>query len=112
MVKHHGYRSKTRSVFRKNVRNHGLKGLSRFLVDFKDGDKVDIIVDPAQQKRGMPHKRFHGKTGVVQAKRGRCFEIVVKDMNKEKLIIVGREHLRLNKYHSMLQAAAAEETKK
>jgi large subunit ribosomal protein L21e len=105
MVLHHGYRSKTRRVFRKNVRDHGLKGLSRFLVDFKVGDKVDIIIDSATQKRGMPHKRFQGKTATVVGKRGRCFEIIVKDMKKAKLLIVGREHLRMNKYHLLLREA-------
>lgn len=60
------------------------------------GDKVDIIADPSFQKRGMPHRRFHGKTGTVVGKRGRCYEVVFKDIHKEKLIILGKEHIRPN----------------
>ncbi|MBD3351739.1 MAG: 50S ribosomal protein L21e [Candidatus Lokiarchaeota archaeon] len=99
MVKNHGYRVKTRSVYRKKVRERGIKSLSRFLVDYEIGDKVDIIGDPAFQKRGLPHKRFHGKTGQIIGKRGRCYEVKVKDLNKEKMIIVGKAHLRKNKFH-------------
>lgn len=100
MAHNHGYRVKTRRIFRKNVRQRGLKSISRFMIDYQVGDKVDIIADPAYQKRGMPHKRFHGKTGEIIGIRGRCYEVRVKDMKKEKLIIVGREHLRKNKFHA------------
>ena len=104
LTKHKGYRSRTRRIFRKKVRERGLKSLARFLVTYEVGDKVDIIADPAYQKRGMPHKRFHGKTGQIIAQRGRCYEIKVKDMNKEKMIILGKEHMRLNRYHAELKA--------
>ena len=99
MVKHHGYRNKSRSILRKNVRDRGLKSLRRFLIKYKTGDKVDIIGDSAYHKRGFPHRRFHGKTGTIMGKRGRCFEVSVKDQNKEKMLIIGKEHLRLNAYH-------------
>ncbi|MHA1340853.1 MAG: 50S ribosomal protein L21e [Promethearchaeota archaeon] len=111
MVKHHGYRTKTRRIFRKNVRKRGLKGLSKFLIKYEIGDKVDIIVDPAYQKRGMPHKRFHGKTGVIVGVRGRCYEVKVKDLNKEKILIIGKEHMRLNKFHQMQKEAASQPQK-
>jgi len=101
MVTHHGYRSKTRRIFRKKPRFRGIKGINKFLVKYEPGDVVDIIVDPAFQKRGMPHKRFHGKTGVIVGIRGKCYEIKVKDINKEKLIIVGKEHIRLNNFYKM-----------
>ncbi|KAF3917290.1 hypothetical protein AA313_de0206748 [Arthrobotrys entomopaga] len=38
--------------------------LSTFLQQYKVGDIVDIRVNGAQQK-GMPHKIYHGKTGIV-----------------------------------------------
>ncbi|MHA1820438.1 MAG: 50S ribosomal protein L21e [Promethearchaeota archaeon] len=111
MVLHKGYRTRTRRIFRKNVRKRGLKSLSQFLYEYKIGDKVDIIVDPAYQKRGMPHRRFHGKTGVIVGIRGRCYEIKVKDINKEKLLIVGKPHIRRNKF-DMIQKGELETTKK
>ncbi|MCP4762669.1 MAG: 50S ribosomal protein L21e [archaeon] len=106
MTDHHGARTRTRSVFRKNVRDRGLKSLRRFMITYEVGDKVDIIVDPAYQKRGMPHKRFQGKTGTIVGIRGRCFEVKVKDINKEKMLIIGKEHIRKNKYHENLKQNA------
>jgi large subunit ribosomal protein L21e len=104
MVTHHGYRTKTRRVFKKDLRERGLRSLSRFFKKYEIGDKVDIIIDSAFQKRGMPHKRFQGKTGIVVGIRGRCYEVSVKDIHKEKLLIIGREHLRINKYHELEKA--------
>ncbi|MHA1719109.1 MAG: 50S ribosomal protein L21e [Promethearchaeota archaeon] len=103
MTKHHGYRSKSRRIYRKNVRARGLPGLSKFMVDYHVGDKVDIIGDPSFQKRGLPHRRFHGKTGVVFEERGRCYGVHVKDGNKMKTLFLGREHLRLNKTFQLKQ---------
>lgn len=98
MPKHHnGYRAKTRSLFRKRVRERGLPGLSRWMIDYETGMKVDILGDPSFQKRGLPHRRFVGKTGVIVAQRGRCYEVNVKDQNRMKTIFIGREHIRINK---------------
>ena len=94
MVKHHGYRTKSRSIIRKNVRDRGLKSLRRFLINYKVGDKVDIIGDPAYQKRGFPHRRFHGKTGTVIEKRGQSYMIEVRDGGSKKQIIARPEHLK------------------
>ena len=107
MAKNKGYRVKTRSIFRKKVRARGLKSLRRFLIEYEVGDKVDIVADPAFQKRGMPHKRFHGKTGTVVELRGRCFVVKVKDQNKMKTLIIGKEHIRKNKYHQLEKEQAA-----
>ncbi|TFG16112.1 MAG: hypothetical protein EU533_09385 [Promethearchaeota archaeon] len=60
------------------------------------GAKVDVLTDPSQHRRGMPHRRFHGRTGTVTGVRGRCYLVQVKLGNSKKVLIVGREHLRLN----------------
>jgi len=93
---HKGYRAKTRKRHRKNVREKGLGSIEKYLVEYKMGDKVDIITDPSKHKRGMPHRRFHGLTGTIINQRGRCYEIQVKLGNSKKLLIIGKEHLRLN----------------
>ncbi|MHA1744744.1 MAG: 50S ribosomal protein L21e, partial [Promethearchaeota archaeon] len=41
-MRHHGYRAKTRRLYRKNVRKRGLPGLSRFMVEYAPGNKIDI----------------------------------------------------------------------
>lgn len=93
---HKGFRNRTRKRHRKNVRERGLGSVEKYLVDYKIGDKVDVITDPSKHKRGMPHRRFHGLTGTVMGQRGRCYEIRVKLGNSKKLLIIGKEHLRLN----------------
>ena len=96
MTLHKGYRNKTRSRHRKNVRDKGLTSIEKYLIDYEIGDKVDVITDPSQHKRGMPHRRFHGRTGTVTGLRGRCYLVDVKLGNSKKTLIIGKEHLRLN----------------
>jgi large subunit ribosomal protein L21e len=96
LVKHRGYRTKTRHKHRKNVRKRGLGSVEKYLIDYKTGDKVDIITDPSVHRRGMPHSRFHGRTGTIIGQRGRCYLVVVKLGNSQKTLIIGKEHLRLN----------------
>lgn len=96
MVRHKGYKNKTRRLLRKDARNHGLPSFSRFLVDYKVGDKVDIIADPTFQTRGFPHRHFYGRTGTVVGIRGRCYEVKVNDLGKMKMIIIGKEHIRIS----------------
>jgi len=93
---HKGYRNKSRQRHRKNVRERGLGSIEKYLVDYNVKDKVDIITDPSQHKRGMPHRRYHGRTGEIVGIRGRCYEVEVKLGNSKKIIIAGKEHLRLN----------------
>ncbi len=97
MTHHNGYYSKTRRVYRKKVRQRGLPGLSKFLIDYQPGNVIDIRGDPSFQKRGLPHRRFIGKTGTIVSIRGRCFEVAVKDINKMKTIFIGSEHISMNK---------------
>jgi large subunit ribosomal protein L21e len=96
MTLHKGYRNKTRKRHRRNARDKGLGSIEKYLIDFEINNKVDIITNSSQHKRGMPHRRYHGLTGTVIGKRGRCFEVQVKLGNSTKTLIVGREHLRLN----------------
>jgi len=96
MTIHKGYRNKSRKRHRKRVRERGLGSVEKYLVEYKMGDKVDIITDPSKHKRGMPHRRFHGLTGTIMNPRGRCYEVQVKLGKSKKLLIIGKEHLRLN----------------
>ena len=93
---HKGYRNKSRKRFRKTPRQKGLGPVDKYLLDYSIGDKVDIISDPSQHKRGLPHRRYYGRTGTVIGLRGRCIEVQVKLGNSKKMLIVGKEHLRLS----------------
>ncbi|MEX2689475.1 MAG: 50S ribosomal protein L21e [Candidatus Njordarchaeia archaeon] len=88
-----GFRSGTRQVLRKSPRKRGLPPISRLIYPYKVGEKANIVIEPAVHK-GMPHPRFHGKTGTIVDKRGRAYVLRVRDGGKYKYIICRPEHLR------------------
>lgn len=97
MVKNsHGYRSRTRGLMSKRVRQKGLSSPSKVLTDYEEGQRVDIVIDPGFHK-GMPHKRYHGRTGVVTGLRGRAVVVDVGLGNATKSLIIRREHLKPSK---------------
>ena len=95
MRKSRGYRHGTRRLFKKHTRDKGIRSLDYLLRDFNEGDVVDIIVDPSEHK-GMPHRRYHGKTGEIIKKQGKSFIIAIKQGRATKQIIAKKEHLRLS----------------
>lgn len=60
----YGLRARTRYLFSRDFRKHGPIKLSTYLKVFKVGDIVDIKCNGAVHG-GMPHKFYHGKTGIV-----------------------------------------------
>jgi large subunit ribosomal protein L21e len=87
-----GYRSRTRSLLRKNPRERGKIGLSRILRAYQIGDKVTILLEASVHK-GMPHRRYHGRSGTVQEKRGKSYVVNVEIGKQTKQIIARPEHL-------------------
>lgn len=88
-----GLRRKSRHKLRKSLRNRGKISLTKYFQGLKQGDKVRLCAEPAVQK-GMYFLRFHGKSGVVEGKKGACYEIKIRDGNKEKTLIVHPVHLK------------------
>merc|ERR1712072_899328 len=64
MPKSEGYRCCTRDMFSRPFRQNGMPNLSTYLTSYKQGGYVDIKANSAIQK-GMPHKFYHGRTGVI-----------------------------------------------
>lgn len=89
-------RKKTRQKFRKDVREKGKVSLTRYLQNFSEGDRVILRAEPGYQK-GIYHGRFHGKSGSIANKIGRCYEVIIKDFNKVKTLIVHPVHLKREK---------------
>ncbi|MEM2123704.1 MAG: 50S ribosomal protein L21e [Candidatus Bathyarchaeia archaeon] len=88
-----GFRSKTRSLLRKDPRESGKIGLSRLLCNYKTGEKVLIKIDPSIHK-GMPHSRYHGLIGTIMEQRGRSYVVNVSMGEREKKLIIRPEHLK------------------
>jgi len=86
-------RRKTRSKLRKNVRQRGKISLTKYFQVFNLDDNVCLLAEPGIQK-GMYFPRFHGKAGKIKGKKGACYQVEIKDMNKLKTLIVHPVHLR------------------
>ncbi len=87
-----GYRRKTRSLLRRKPRERGKTTLSKILYEYKPGEKVVVKIDPSVHK-GMPHRRYHGRIGVIVNKRGRSYVVNVTQGKAVKEIIVRPEHI-------------------
>jgi len=89
-----GYRNRTRKLLRKRIREKGsIPRLSVILREYKEGEKVAIKIDPSFHY-AMPHRRYHGLTGVITGKRGRAYIVEVRLGRKKKTLFVTPEHLR------------------
>ena len=93
MGKTKGFRVKSRSILKKGPREHGKLGINRLVNEYKLGDKVVIMIDSSIHK-GAPHRRYHGKIGVIKDKRGRAYIVNIRQGNSLKEIIVRPEHLK------------------
>ncbi|MBS3119386.1 50S ribosomal protein L21e [Candidatus Woesearchaeota archaeon] len=84
---------KTRSLMSKPKELRGKVSMRRLFQDFKPGDKVMMTVEPAVQN-GRPFRRFYNRSGVVLGKQGSSYKIGIKDMEKQKTVIVHPIHLK------------------
>jgi large subunit ribosomal protein L21e len=66
--------------------------LSRILRTYQPGEKVTILIEPSMHK-GMPHRRYHGRVGIIHSKRGKSYVVHVATGRQTKQIIARPEHL-------------------
>lgn len=88
-----GVRRKTRYKLSKEKRTKGKISITRYFQSFSQGDRVHLIVESSVHK-GMYHPRFLGRAGIVNGKRGRCYEVTINDLGKEKKLIIHPIHLK------------------
>ncbi|CAF9912506.1 MAG: hypothetical protein GOMPHAMPRED_007677 [Gomphillus americanus] len=92
-----GLRAGTRYAFSRGFKQKGMIRLSTYLTQYKVGDIVDVVANGAVQK-GMPHKVYHGKTGVVyNVTKSAVGVIIYKKVGYrylEKRVNVRIEHVR------------------
>ncbi|KAI1175747.1 ribosomal protein L21e-domain-containing protein [Nemania sp. FL0916] len=72
-----GLRAGTRYAFSRDFRKKGAIPLTVYMRQYRVGDYVDIKCNAAVQK-GMPHKVYHGKTGVVYNVTKSAVGVIVK----------------------------------
>ena len=77
---------------KKNIRTKGKLQLSRYFQTLKKGDFVMISREKGI-KSNLP-KRFQGRTGIIEEKRGSNYLVKIKDGNKDKKLIVNPIHLK------------------
>lgn len=87
-----GYRKGSRDKLSKNHREKGKISLTRYFQSFKEGEKVQLDLEPSVPK-GKFCTRYNGKVGVVSGKEGECYKVIIKDIKKEKVILVHPIHL-------------------
>ncbi len=94
MVKRVGsIRRKTRRLLSVQKKEKGKLALTRFLQKLDNGDKVVLKAAPSVQDGQSYYRRFHGKTGTVIGRNGKCYEVRIKDKDKIKNILVKPVHL-------------------
>merc|ERR1712169_145231 len=81
----YGYRARTRKLFARDFRQHGMPALKTNLTNYKVGDLEDIKANSAIHK-GMPFKFYHGRTGRVFNVTRRALGIVVTKTNGNKVL--------------------------
>jgi large subunit ribosomal protein L21e len=91
-----GYRRKTRYLLQRKPRERGKTGLSKLLREYETDEKVVVKLDPSVHK-GMPHRRYHGRIGVIAEKRGKSYVVNVSQGKAIKEIIVRPEHITPHK---------------
>ena len=62
----YGQRARTRHLFSRKFRDHGMIKLSTYMKTYKVGDYVDIKANAACQK-GMPYRFYHGYDWNIKA---------------------------------------------
>jgi large subunit ribosomal protein L21e len=86
-----GPRRRTRNLLKLGVKEKPT--ITKYLQEFEIGSSVVIKPTPSSSK-GMPFRRFFGKSGIVMDRRGKSYIIKIKDGKKEKDIISRPEHLK------------------
>ncbi len=69
------------------------RGVSFMLREYHEGDRALVIIDPSQHK-GLPHRRYHGKVGIIQNVGKRAVILHVKLGNKTKTLITRFDHIK------------------
>lgn len=94
MVKRTGsWRRKARTKLFVDRRLKGRIRVHSYIQEFEKGSKVVLKATP-QIMKGLYNLRFHGKIGEIKGKRGKCYEVTIRNGGKQKTLIVNPVHLK------------------
>lgn len=97
MVRKDGLRGKTRSKFKRK----GPKAtINKLVQGFEEGDVVQVVIDSSKHA-GLPHRRYHGVSGKVLAKRGSAYEVGLKKGNKKVVVVTTPAHIKKLNYDTI-----------
>ena len=85
----HGFKHKSRQVMTKDAP----RGVSFMMIEYNVGDRALVIIDPRQHK-ALPHRRYHGKVGIVKEVGRRSVKLDVKLGDKTKTLITRFDHIK------------------
>lgn len=77
---------------RKNVRERGKLGLSKYFQRFNKGEKVAVKRELALKAK-FP-RSMQGRTGIITGERGNAYIVSIMDYNQEKSFIIEPIHLK------------------
>ena len=69
------------------------RGVSFLLRKYVENDRALVIIDPRQHK-GLPHRRYHGKVGIITQVGRRTLTLDIKLGNKSKTLITRFDHVK------------------
>ena len=81
MKRSKGQRQGTRFIASRSKAERSRLNIDRIIHKYTEGDRVAIVIDGGQQ-RGMPNRRFQGRTGVITGKQGAAWVVSIMDGNK------------------------------
>ena len=88
-----GTRRKTRQKLKRERNEKGKISASAMFRNFSAGDTVILSPNPAVQD-GIFCFNYSGRHAIVVGKRGRCYELLLRDGGKQKKLIVHPIHLK------------------
>ena len=78
----------------KKPKDKGKINIRGLLQSFKEGDRVQLIADPTNQKKGLFNLKFYGRMGIIKGKQGKSYKVAVKEQSKVKEILAHPVHLK------------------
>ena len=84
-----GKRAKTRAKLKGGKK----RTVNELVKNFDKGETVQICIDSSVHA-GMPSPKYHGFTGTVAGKRGKAFEVAVRDGSVSRQLVVHAAHLK------------------